>query len=213
MNPMPFAPHGTLSQLEDSDLLSLLRDGDDAALVVMIDRYRGYARSKAKTYFLPGSDREDVVQEGMIGLFKAIRDYDDAKGPFSCFVELCVTRQILTAIKNANRLKHRPLSRAVSLEAHAGNSSDDPLKLVESLPDASPDVADSVASADAVDRLREELTDLLTTLEHEVLRLYMQGRSYREMAEWLGSSLKSIDNALQRVKMKLDRHFNPEENL
>lgn len=210
MNPTLFA-HNKLSQLPDSDLLSLVRDGDEAALEVMIDRYRGYARSKAKTYFLPGSDREDVVQEGMIGLFRAIRNYDDTKGPFICFADLCVTRQIHTAIKNANRLKHCTLSRAISLEARPANSSDDSLSLFDSLPDLGPDIADSVVSADAVERLREELTGLLTTLEHEVLRLYMQGRSYREMAEWFGSSLKSIDNALQRVKMKLDRHFNPTE--
>lgn len=213
MTPTPFAGHDALSQLDDSDLLSLLRDGDDAALVVLIDRYRGYARSKAKTYFLPGSDREDVVQEGMIGLFKAIRDHDDTKGPFSCFAELCVTRQILTAIKNANRLNHRTLSGAISLEAHPQGSPEVSLTLYESLPDVGPAIADAVASADAVERLRDELTDMLTALEQEVLRLYIEGRSYREMAEWLGSSLKSIDNALQRVKMKIDRHFNPTEPL
>lgn len=211
MSPLPFSAHNTRVELNDPELLSLVREGDDVALEVMIDRYRGFARSKAKTYFLPGADREDVVQEGMIGLFKAIRDYDVTKGPFSCFAELCVTRQIHTAIKHANRHKHRTLSGALSLEAHPPSSPEDSLTLYESLPDVGPDIADGVASADAVDRLRHELTDMLTALEQEVLRLYIEGRSYREMAEWLGSSLKSIDNALQRVKMKLDRHFNPSE--
>lgn len=211
MGAVPKTAQDVLAELEDSVLLSLVRDGNDAALEVMLDRYRSYAGSKARTYFLPGADGEDVVQEGMIGLFKAIRDYDTTKGPFSCFAELCVTRQIHTAIKHANRLKHQTLSGAISLEAHQ-RSADESLTLYDSLPEAGPDVADGVTSADAVERLRDELTDMLTALEREVLRLYIEGRSYREMAEWLGSSLKSIDNALQRVKMKFNRHFNPVES-
>lgn len=212
MRTRPNTAHDTLAELEDSALLALVQDGDDAALEVLISRYRSFARSKARTYFLPGADGEDVVQEGMVGLFKAIRDYDTRKGPFSCFAELCVTRQIHTAIKHANRLKHRTLSGAISLEANPSRAPEESLSLYESVPDSSPDIADAVASADAVDRLRDELIDMLTSLEQEVLRLYIDGRSYREMADRLGSSLKSIDNALQRVKMKLDRHFNPVES-
>lgn len=176
-----FALNQSLAELEDHELLALAREGNDAALEILLDRYRGYARSKAKTYFLPGADREDVVQEGMIGLFKAIRDYDTTKGPFNCFADLCVTRQIHTAVKNANRRKHTSLSAAVSIEVVSYSDLDEKGSVAETLAD--------------------------TELEHEVLHLYIAGRSYREIAERLGSSLKSIDNALQRVKMKFDRHF------
>ncbi len=160
-------------------------------------------------YFLPGSDEEDVAQEAMVGLFKAIRDFDPAVGtPFRAFVNLCVERQIATAIKSANRFKHRFLDHAISLDAMEESSERDrghpPLKLVA---DPSVDIGELVASADAVDRLRADLLDLLTNLEREVLRLYMAGHSYEEMANVFGSSLKSIDNALQRVKFKMRRHL------
>ena len=201
------------AELEDQELLALVREGNDDALEILLERYRGYARSKAKTYFLPGADREDVIQEGMIGLFKAIRDYDTTKGPFNYFADLCVTRQIQTAVKNANRMKHSSLSGAVSLEAGPNSYLDGKGSVAETLADIGVDLAEGVASADAVERLRASLTEMLTELEHEVLHLYLAGRSYREIAEWLGSSLKSIDNALQRVKMKFDRHFKSAETI
>ena len=205
------APTRSLADLQDRELLELVHEGNDGALEILLDRYRGCARSKAKTYFLPGAEREDVIQEGMIGLFKAIRGYDTTKGPFSNFAELCVTREIHTAIKSANRTKHRSLSGALSLEAMSIGEPNGKLSFGDSFADTDIDLSEGVASADAVERLRDSLTDMLTELEHEVLRLYVAGRSYQEIAEWLGSSLKSIDNALQRVKMKFRRHFNPVE--
>lgn len=157
--------YDALAELEDLDLLELAHDGRDDALRILLDRYRGYARSKANRFFLPGADREDVVQEGMIGLFKAIRDYDRTKGPFSCFAELCVTRQIHTAIKSANRIKHRSLNDALSVEATFGGASGNPISLGERLVDPDVDPAERVVSADAIERLRESMTATLTELE------------------------------------------------
>ncbi len=202
-------PELVLVQEGDEELISRARTGDDAALVELLRRYRALARWLSRSYFLPGSDEEDVAQEAMVGLFKAIRDFDPAVGtPFRAFVTLCVKRQIATAIKSANRIKHRSLDRAVSLDAMDESSERDrgypPLRVVA---DPSVDIGEVVASADAVERLRADLLDLLTNLEREVLRLYMAGHSYEEMAEVFGSSLKSIDNALQRVKFKMRRHL------
>lgn len=202
-------PYNALAELDDATLIDMVRSGNDDALEIVLDRYRGYARSKGNTYYLPGSDREDVIQEGMIGVYKAIRDYDSAKGPLSAFVELCVVRQLHTAVKGANRLKHRSLSVSAPLESLMSNDHDDALSLSEIIPDTGVDPAELIASADAVDRLRDSLTELLTSLEREVLGQYVAGRSYQEIADWLGSSLKSIDNALQRVKHKFQRHFQP----
>ncbi|MGH2788822.1 MAG: sigma-70 family RNA polymerase sigma factor [Actinomycetota bacterium] len=202
-------PELVLVQEDDGELISRARAGDDAALVDLLRRYRDLARWLSRSYYLPGSDEEDVAQEAMVGLFKAFRDFDPAVGtPFRAFVTLCIDRQIATAIKNANRIKHRFLDHAISLDAMDESSERGrgypPLRVVA---DPSVDIGDLVASADAVERLRADLLDLLTNLEREVLRLYMAGHSYEEMAEVFGSSLKSIDNALQRVKFKMRRHL------
>ena len=198
-----------LQELEDHDLVEKVRGGDERCLEVLLARYRKFARSKARTYFLAGSDKEDVVQEGMIGLFKAIRDFDPAQAtPFRAFAELCISRQILTAIKTANRQKHQPLNSSVSLDAPAYGDDSSDTSVGDSLVASTlADPAEIVISAEEIDALRDSMRGSLTELEGDVLRLYMDGKSYEEIAGVLGNHVKSIDNALQRIKRKVQRHI------
>ena len=202
-------PSLELDRLEDTELVEQARYGEERAIEVLLARYRNFARSKARSYFLAGSEREDVVQEGMIGLFKAIRDFDlQQKTPFRAFAELCISRQILTAIKTANRHKHHPLNSSVSLDAPAYEDND-ASSVTDFLmsPKRTSDPAELVISAEEIEALRTSMTRNLTELEGEVLTLYMDGKSYEEIAGTLGNHVKSIDNALQRIKRKLQRHI------
>lgn len=196
-----------LSIRSDEQLVLDVRDGVDGALQALLDRYRRFARAKSRSYFLVGADREDIVQEGMIGLYKAIRDYDAKHGAsFRSFAELCITRQILTAIKTATRQKHTPLNSYVSFDRP---QDDDPSRTV----------GDTIACVEEVDPLRilidsddlaylrDAFAQVLSGLESDVLELYVEGRSYQEIAELLGRHVKSIDNALQRIKRKLESHL------
>jgi RNA polymerase sporulation-specific sigma factor len=197
------------TELEDLELVQRVRNGDDRCLEVLLARYRNFARSKARSYFLAGSDKEDVVQEGMIGLFKAIRDFDlEQETPFRAFAELCISRQILTAIKTANRQKHQPLNSSVSLDAPAYGDDQSDRSLGERLvAPTSTDPVELVISAQEIEAIRDSMTESLTDLEGDVLRLYMDGKSYEEIAGALGNHVKSIDNALQRIKRKLQKHL------
>lgn len=172
-------------------------------------RYRSYARSKARPYFLAGSEHDDVVQEAMIGLFKAIRNYDlDQETPFRAFAELCISRQILTAVKSANRSKHSPLNASISLDAPAHSAGDDTATVGDSMESTDPaDPAEMLTSAEAIEDLRDSLKRSLTDLEKGVLALYMEGKSHEEIAAVLGNHVKSIDNALQRIKRKVWGHL------
>ncbi len=198
-----------ISELEDLDLVSRVRGGDERCIEVLLARYRNFARSKARSYFLAGSDKEDVVQEGMIGLFKAIRDFESDTGtPFRAFAELCISRQILTAIKTANRQKHQPLNSSVSLDAPAyGDDQSDRSVGDNIIAPAINDPVELVISAEEIEAIRDNMKESLTELEGDVLRLYMDGKSYEEIAGVLGNHVKSIDNALQRIKRKLQRHI------
>ncbi len=197
-----------IQDLEDTDLVARARSGEDRCLEALIQRYRNFARAKARSYFLAGSDKEDVVQEGMIGLFKAIRDFDLAQEtPFRAFAELCISRQILTAIKTANRNKHQPLNSSVSFETPIYGE-DSGRSIADTLVSATQsDPAEMLVSAEEIDALRDSMIENLTQLEGDVLRLYMAGKSYEEIAGTLGNHVKSIDNALQRIKRKLHRHL------
>jgi RNA polymerase sporulation-specific sigma factor len=201
--------HVDLEQLEDLDLVRRVRDGDDRCLEVLLARYRNFARSKARSFFLAGSDKEDVVQEGMIGLFKAIRDFDlEQETPFRAFAELCISRQILTAIKTANRNKHQPLNSSVSLDAPVYGDDNGDRSVGDSIvAPVTSDPAEMVISAQEIEAIRDTMKESLTELEGDVLRLYMDGKSYEEIAGALGNHVKSIDNALQRIKRKLQRHL------
>jgi RNA polymerase sporulation-specific sigma factor len=193
----------------DEQLVAMAREGDDEALGALLDRYRGFARSKARSYFLVGADREDVVQEGMIGLYKAIRDYNpDRQSTFRGFAELCVSRQIITAIKTATRQKHGPLNNYVSFHRPVLADDEGERCLADVLPSIQiSDPAELVVSAERIRALQEHFDEALSDLEAEVLALYVDGKSYQEIAEMLQRHVKSIDNALQRIKRKLDMHL------
>ena len=204
-----------MNELEDNVLVGLVQGGDERGLEILLARYRNFARSKARSYFLAGSDKEDVVQEGMIGLYKAIRDFDlEQETPFRAFAELCISRQILTAIKTANRNKHQPLNSSISLDApaYAGEASDKSVADNLIAPSMT-DPAELLISAEEIDAIRTSMRDSLTELEGDVLRLYMDGKSYEEIAGALGNHVKSIDNALQRIKRKLQRHLDQRDAL
>jgi RNA polymerase sporulation-specific sigma factor len=196
------------SEFSDDDLVLLARQGQVDALNLLLDRYRRFARAKARCYFLAGGDVDDIEQEGLIGLYKAVRDFRaERQASFRAFAELCITRQIITAIKTATRHKHRPLNSYVSLWG-VGTLDEAGERLVEGLLDQQvADPADEIVSDECLSELRDLLARLLSGLEVDVLRLYVEGRSYQEISEELGRHVKSIDNALQRIKRKLEAHL------
>jgi RNA polymerase sporulation-specific sigma factor len=194
---------------EDDRLIAEARTGDDRAITELLTKYRGFARAKARSYFLVGADHEDIVQEGMIGLYKAIRDFNpDMSSSFRAFAELCITRQIITAIKTATRQKHGPLNTYVSLSRPIAGDDDGDRCLADVLPMTTVcDPVDLVISGERIRALQQHFDEVLSDLEAEVLRLYVDGKSYVEIAEVLDRHVKSIDNALQRIKRKLDGHL------
>lgn len=195
------------ADLQDADLVDRARRGDDAAIELLLNKYRHYARAKARSYFIAGADADDLVQEGMIGLYNAVRDFDASHNTaFRAFAELCITRRILSAIKAATRQKHAPLNSYVSLDDPERIEPDD-APLAESLPAMGTDPAEIVISAQEMESLRDSMLRLLTGLEAEVLQLYVEGSSYQEIADKLGRRAKSIDNALQRIKRKMEQHL------
>lgn len=197
------------STLTDEELLVLARTGDAWACETLLVRYRNYARAKARSYFLQGGDREDIVQEGMIGLYKAIRDYrDDKQSSFRAFAELCISRQIITAIKTATRQKHIPLNSYVSLNKPVATEENDLRSMIDILPALeSSDPLDILMNTADFASLKTCFDEILSGLEGEVLLLYLDGRSYTEIADYLGRHVKSIDNALQRIKRKIEMHL------
>lgn len=195
----------TYADLPDDELVARARHGDGAAMRVLLERYTSYARVKAKTYFLVGGDREDVVQEGRIGLYKAVREYDpEQAASFRSFAELCISNQIFNAIKGASRQKHAPLNAYVSLHGSTGEENGDRYLDEFVITARARDPVELVVAADEVAEIRAFLSDILSDFEVEVLRLYLDGRPYGEIAARLRRRSKSIDNALQRIKRKLD---------
>ena len=206
-----------LADRTDDELAVAAQGGDRQAQQLLIERYRRFARAKGRGYFLVGGDSDDIEQEALIGLYKAIRDYlPERQASFRAFAELCITRQIITAIKTATRQKHQPLNQYVSI-AGASRSDDSPTndRVVEDLLDDSPssDPADQVVSGERLDSLRAAMGEMLSSLEVDVLRLYVEGKSYQEIGDVLGRHVKSIDNALQRIKRKVDAHLSEQAEL
>ena len=202
-------PQRIQRELEDLQLAMRARNGDGQALDALIRRYTGFVRLKASSYFLAGGDSDDLIQEGLIGLYKAVRDYrSDKETSFRSFAELCVTRQIITAIKTATRFKHAPLNTYVSFShTPAGQEADSDCTLGDALPGPRvDDPAICVISTEELQSLVFCLGTGLSPLEADALRLYLEGSSYEEMAEELGCDTKAIDNALQRVKRKILNH-------
>jgi RNA polymerase sporulation-specific sigma factor len=196
-------------ELEDLQLVIRARNGDSHSMDSLIRRYTGFVRLKASSYFLAGGDSEDLIQEGLIGLYKAVRDFrSDKETSFRSFAELCITRQIITAIKTATRFKHAPLNTYVSFsQTPAGQESEGDCTLGDALPGPSVDEPSVVViSTEELQSLVFCLGTGLSKLESDALRLYLEGSSYEEMAAQLGVDTKTIDNALQRVKRKIQQH-------
>lgn len=180
--------------------------GDQRACADLVRKYRGLIRSKARSYYLVGGDRDDIIQEGMIGLYKAIRDYDVTRqASFHSFADLCVTRQIITAVKSATRRKHSPLNGYVSLSRSTSMEEDGERVLSDILAAKGVcDPAEIVVAAWETDFIRTGVADALSPFEAKVLTLYTNGRSYQEIADVLHRHTKAVDNALQRVKRKME---------
>ncbi len=192
----------------DESLLERFRSGEEGVVAELFERYRWFVRSRARGYFLVGAEYDDLEQEGLIGLFKAVRDYEPARQvSFRCFAELCVTRQIVTAIRAATRAKHQPLNRYVSLSV-PGLAPDGSAALEALLDDHRlPDPAEELASAEERRQVRACMDRVLSELEVDVLRLYLDGFTYQEIGARLGRPVKAVDNALQRIKRKLEAHL------
>lgn len=190
----------------DEELVLLAKEGNYEVQEYIINKYENFVKSKAKSYFLIGADREDIYQEGMIGLFKAIRDFKaDKLSSFKAFAELCITRQIITAIKTASRQKHKPLNTYISInkplyDEESEKTLEDTLILNKTY-----DPEEIVVSKEKLKILQDEMNESLSSLELEVLTYYLSGKSYHEIAIKLQRQAKSIDNALQRVKRKLEK--------
>jgi RNA polymerase sporulation-specific sigma factor len=200
--------YDTYIEFSDEEIVIAAKDGDNKALECIIEKYKGFVKAKARTYFLIGADREDIVQEGMIGLYKAIRDYKKEKlSSFRAFAELCITRQIITAIKTATRQKHIPLNSYVSLNRPIFDEESDRTLLDVICEEKVYDPEELIISREEFNGIEEKMEEILSSLEKEVLSSYLQGKSYQEIALDLDRHVKSIDNALQRVKRKLEKYL------
>ena len=194
--------------LTDEEIVSQAQQHDDAAVEYLLYKYKNFVRSKARSYFLIGADHEDIVQEGMIGLYKAIRDYQPERlSSFRAFAELCITRQIITAIKTATRQKHVPLNSYVSLNKPIYDEESDRTLLDVITEDNFSNPESMIISKEDVGAIKGKIGSILSELELDVLVNYMEGKSYQEISAETGRHLKSIDNALQRVKRKLQRYL------
>ncbi len=190
----------------DEELVAMAKSGDDRALEYILCKYQNFVKAKAKSYFLIGADKEDIYQEGMIGLFKAIRDFkDDKLASFKVFAELCITRQIITAVKTATRQKHIPLNTYVSLNKPIYDEESDRtlLDILSGIKVSDPE--ELIIDREEMERIESKIEEVLSGLEMEVLNSYLDGKSYQEIATDLDRQAKSIDNALQRVKRKLEK--------
>ncbi|HET7628971.1 MAG TPA: RNA polymerase sporulation sigma factor SigH [Bacillales bacterium] len=198
--------------LEDERLVDCVHKGDNKALEYLIDKYKNFVKAKARSYFLVGADREDIIQEGMIGLFKAIRDFQDDKlSSFKAFAELCITRQMITAIKTATRQKHIPLNSYVSLDKPIYDEDSDRTLLDVICGSKVSDPEETIIHQEEFDNIEGKMSEILSDLEQNVLMLYLDGRSYQEISVDLNRHVKSIDNALQRVKRKFERYLELKE--
>ena len=206
----PAAPAYSSSQqyagLTDEEIVLVCREGDSVAVEYLLNKYKNFVRSKARSYFLIGADHEDIVQEGMIGLYKAIRDFRPEKlSSFRAFAELCITRQIITAIKTAMRQKHIPLNSYVSLNKPLYDDESDRTLMDVCAEGHSANPEELLISQEDLAGIHQRIDEVLSGLEQEVLSAYLAGKSYQEIADNLGRHVKSIDNALQRVKRKLEK--------
>ena len=205
MAKLPVTNGNNISEVSDDELVKKAKTGDQESIELLVDRYKNCISLKTRTYFLRGADKEDIMQEGMIGLIKAIRDYDAAKQvSFKSFAELCITRQIITAVKAATRQKHIPLNSYVSL--YGNNDGDEeraPLDLIDSNTRFNPE--EYIIMRENMKKIDEHIVKVLSKFEKNVLECYLTGKSYQEISSLLDRPVKSIDNALQRIKRKLEK--------
>jgi len=198
----------SLEFMPEEDIVESAKQGSTYALEYLMNKYRSFVRAKAKSYFLVGADRDDITQEGMIGLYKAIRDFrSDKLSSFRAFAELCITRQIITAIKTATRQKHIPLNSYVSLNKPIYDEESDRTLLDVLSGSKITDPEELMIHQEEFRDIESRMGELLSGLECQVLRFYLDGKSYQEIAEDLDRHVKSIDNALQRVKRKVERYL------
>ena len=194
--------------MPDEEIVDLAQEADGAALEYLLNKYKNFVRTKARSYFLIGADHEDIVQEGMIGLYKAIRDYRrDKLKSFRAFAELCITRQIITAIKTATRQKHIPLNNYVSLNRPIYDEDSDRTLLDVITEDAPTNPEEVLIDREDLSVIEGRIGEMLSDLEKQVLVRYIEGKSYAEISEEMGRHVKSIDNALQRIKRKLLKYL------
>jgi RNA polymerase sigma-H factor len=200
-------------EMYDEEIVGVINKGDPIALEYLINKYKNLVKSKAKTYYLIGGDKEDIIQEGMIGLYKAIRDYDVSRlSSFTYFADTCITRQIITAIKTATRQKHIPLNSYISLNKpiYEGQSERTLMDTVCSLENGNPEHL--MISRECLDVMEKKMERVLSELERDALMSYVDGMSYQEIAHELDRHVKSIDNALQRVKKKMEAFLIEDDN-
>ncbi len=192
----------------DEDIVQMAQGGNEGAQGFLLTKYVNFVRAKARSYFLVGAEREDIIQEGMIGLFKAIRDYrSDKLSSFKAFADLCITRQMITAIKGATRQKHTFLNGYVSLDRPIYSEDSDRTLLDVLAGNSVTNPEELTINGDDFREMQRSLVGILSDLEREVLLAYLDGRTYREIADSLGRHVKSVDNSLQRVKRKLLRYL------
>ncbi len=194
------------ASFSDEELVVLAQQSDDRALDYLLSKYFVYVRNKSLSYYIVGADRDDIIQEGMIGLFKAVRDFSSERGvSFKTFADVCVTRQIITAVKNASRQKHAPLNFYVSLNKSVSDEDEDSTlsDILGQAKDSNPE--EILIKKENANILGSEMSRLLSQFELLVLTLYLQGNSYQDIGKMIGKTPKSVDNALQRIKKKFEK--------
>ncbi|MCX7771603.1 MAG: RNA polymerase sporulation sigma factor SigH [Clostridia bacterium] len=198
--------HVNYAKMEDEEVIGQIRSGCKRGMEYLIEKYKPLVRAKARSYFLVGADREDIVQEGMIGLFKAVRDYRDEKSiPFKVFADMCITRQIITAVKTATRQKHIPLNSYVSLNKKLFDEDSDKVlvEVIQEISVANPE--ELFISKEEYSVIESKMMELLSPFEKQVLTKYLGGIAYQDIAKQLDKPVKSVDNALQRLKKKIEK--------
>lgn len=192
-------------ELSDEQVVELAKMGDDRAFAHIVTRYKNFVYSKVKVYYIKGADNDDLIQEGMIGLFKAVRGFKSEMGSFSNFASLCVNRQILTAVKNSTRNKHMPLNTYISLNGHSTEESEDEYIPEIAGEDHSQNPENIFISRENVSGITYRINQNLSKLELKVLALYLDGHPYQDIAEKIGKDVKSVDNAIQRIRKKIEK--------
>ena len=198
--------------MQDEDLIKMIRSGDKSALEYLINRYKNLVNIKVSKYYMVGAEREDIVQEGLIGLFKAIKNFEDGKhNSFKSFANLCVERQLITAIKSSNRQKHIPLNSYLSLNNSNPENEEDDKSLLEILNSTQEDPLETITKKEYYQNVEAVMNKYLSGFEKQVLNRYMNGESYVEIAEKLDTPVKSVDNAIQRIRKKAMKNIEEEE--